>query len=282
MLTLTRGTDRRTRVEIKPVSPDELVTTAAIAPPPADAPAPAPAQTPAKDEQRIEPAAGAPARAEVGAASSASPATTVVAVRTDELEGDEVSGLPVPKVHSAASASGGSPFRQRLQAAVPADLNRVLAFYRRELWKRNWKEDAQHEAVQAGTAVLPFASPGGPAVLKLAAKDGGTAIDLIVRNEAEASKAGAVPKPGQARVVFSNETASGAGIFINRRFFWVPPNVGTPPAKKAAPFDLPPGSYSYALMIHRKTIFSDRITIGADETWRLAIEPGAVMRSQLY
>src|SRR5260221_13594720 len=66
-----------------------------------------------------------------------------------DLEADQDSGLPVPKQHTLSapgtwtSAGGQSPFRRELDASVPAELAAVLAFYRRELGKREWKEAAK-------------------------------------------------------------------------------------------------------------------------------------------
>ena len=86
--------------------------------------------------------------------------------QTQELEADESVGLPVPKEHTMSEGSQ-TPFRREVTASVPADLPSVLAFYRRELGKLNWKEDANAARVTTDHAVLSFSSSDGLAVLKL-------------------------------------------------------------------------------------------------------------------
>ena len=65
------------------------------------------------------------------------------------------------------SEGSQTPFRREVTASVPADLPSVLAFYRRELGKLNWKEDANAARVTTDHAVLSFSSSDGLAVLKL-------------------------------------------------------------------------------------------------------------------
>ena len=58
-------------------------------------------------------------------------------VAVADLEVDPDQALPVPKQHSMSSLGTGKlpgteiPFRRELEASIPADLNSVLAFYRR-------------------------------------------------------------------------------------------------------------------------------------------------------
>ena len=104
------------------------------------------------------------------------------------LEADEDSGLPVPKQHTLSTAGtttmpgGQSPFRRALNASVPAELGAVLAFYRSELAKRDWKETGQGAVVKPDRVVLAFSSPEGPAVLKLGRQGGETTVDLALKN----------------------------------------------------------------------------------------------------
>ena len=55
----------------------------------------------------------------------------------------------------------------------------VLAFYRRELAARNWKEEAQGAVVNPDEVVLNFTAPEGPAVLKLGHKYDLTIVSLV-------------------------------------------------------------------------------------------------------
>jgi hypothetical protein len=125
-----------------------------------------------------------------------------------ELEAEDAGGLPVPKEHSL-SGSEQSLFRHGANASVPAKLASVLAFYRRELGKRDWKEDASKAVIKDDTAELRFATADGPAVMKLARANGDTTVSLVVRDEDKAKKSGMMAKPGRTKLLI--------GIFSTKR-----------------------------------------------------------------
>jgi hypothetical protein len=81
-------------------------------------------------------------------------------VAPQDLEAEEMEGLPVPTLHTM-SEGDKTPFRRALTASVPADLAAVLGFYRRELGKRSWKEETQSALVTAERVALAFTSPMG-------------------------------------------------------------------------------------------------------------------------
>ena len=57
-------------------------------------------------------------------------------------KGEDIFGLPRPKLTKTAGGTGGQNAHE-VHATVPAEVDTVLAFYRRELTARNWKEEAQ-------------------------------------------------------------------------------------------------------------------------------------------
>jgi hypothetical protein len=171
------------------------------------------------------------------------------------LEADEDSGLPVPKRHtlSAQGASAGlggqTPFRRELDASVPAELAAVLAFYRGELAKREWKESAQGAVVKPDRVMLVFSSPDGPAVLKLGRQNGETKVELALKIPAAAAKAAMLPKPGQVKLMLGNVGDTEAAITINKQTIKVAPGVGGPQTPNGPSLELPPGKYKYALKV---------------------------------
>ena len=94
----------------------------------------------------------------------------------DDLVMEESGGLPLPKRHTMSEGTK-STFRRELKASVPLGLNDVLGFYRRELGKLNWKEEAAGAVVAADHVNLAYTSPDGPAILTLARKDGETTVE---------------------------------------------------------------------------------------------------------
>lgn len=217
---------------------------------------------------------------QMAAAASAKPAEA-------DLEADESSGLPVPKQHTLSAGGtitmpGGSPFRQELDASVPADLADVLAFYRRELGKRQWKEAATGAVVKADRAVLAFAAPEGPALLKLDRRNGETAVNLALKNPAEARKAGILPPPGLVKLLLGNMGDTEASITINAKTFKVAPGVGGPQTPNGPTLELPPGRYKAKLKIGGRPDRSIDLATAADDSWGLMVTPGGMMPIQMY
>jgi hypothetical protein len=197
-----------------------------------------------------------------------------------DLEAEDSGGLPVPKQHTL-SAGAQTPFRHEVTASVSADLTAVLAFYRRELGKLNWAEDKKTAVVTANRAVVAYTSPDGPAVLKLDRKNGETSVSLAVRNPDAAAKAGIMPKPGQAKLLFGNALPADAAVTINSKTVKVSGGIGTK-GPDGPSLDLAPGKYAYSIKMQSQTAQHDDVQIGADETWGLLIGPGGAMQMQMY
>jgi hypothetical protein len=86
-----------------------------------------------------------------------------------DLQADtEVFGLPRPKLIKTSGGTDGRP--RTAHAHVIADVGTVLAFYRRELAARNWKEETQGAVVTPDEVVLNYSPPEGSAVLKISRK----------------------------------------------------------------------------------------------------------------
>ena len=93
-------------------------------------------------------------------------------------KGEDTFGLLRPKLIKTAGGTGGQT-RHEVHATVPVEVAIVLAFYRRELTARNWKEEAQGAIVTPDNVVLNFTSPEGPAVLRLGHKYDLTTVSLV-------------------------------------------------------------------------------------------------------
>jgi hypothetical protein len=218
------------------------------------------------------------------AKSSGSASKTV----TEALEPDSESALPVPKLRSMTSIGTGkmpgsdAPFRRELEASIPAELSIVLAFYRTELGKRGWQE-TEGADVKPDQAQLAFASPDGPATLKLGRKNGETSVNLAQKYPAAAAKADVVPKPGQSKLMFGNIGKSEATVSINKQTIKVAAGAGGPQSPRPPMIDLPPGKYQYALKIAGGPARNNQIEIGAGDTWGVMIGPGGdVLPLQMY
>ncbi|SEO22155.1 hypothetical protein [Bradyrhizobium sp. OK095] len=205
------------------------------------------------------------------------------------LEADTESALPVPKQHSSTSLGTAKlpgievPFRRELEASVPAELSDVLAFYRSELTKLGWQEKPDGAVVAADRVQLAFASPQGPAVLKLGRTESETSINLVQKNPDAATKADIMPKPGQAKLLLGNMGNQEAVLTINKQTVKIAAGAGGPQSPKGPMLDLPPGRYQYSLRMAGRPARNDTITIAAGDAWGLMVGPtGEVLPLQMY
>lgn len=213
-------------------------------------------------------------------------ATAASAPANMELEADSDAPLPVPKQHTlsapgAWSHPGGSPFRRELDASVPANLAAVLAFYRRELAKRDWKE-VQGAVIRPESALLTFASPDGPAVLKLTRNNSETSVSLAQRNPDAAAKAGILPKRGQARLMLGNIGDVDAFVTIDGKTTKIAPGVGSPKTPNGPTVELAPGRYKVAVKVTGQADRSSMLSVAAGDSWGVMITPGGLLPLQLY
>lgn len=164
---------------------------------------------------------------------------------------------------------------------MPLDLTAVLGFYRRELGKLNWKEESKGAVAASDNAVIAFTSPEGPALLKLGRKNGETTVKLTVKNPDAANKAGIMPKPNQAKVLFGNINGADAAITFNNRTIKVAAGAGTK-GPDGPTLDIAAGKYKYSIKLPGKPVQNDEVEVGAGETWGLVIGPGGVLALQVY
>jgi len=197
----------------------------------------------------------------------------------DDLTVEDAGGFPVPKKHSM-SGSESSMFRTGMTASLPIDLETVLAFYRRELGQRGWKEN-DGAVVKPDQAALNFTAPDGPAILKLGRSNGETSVSLAVRKRAEAEKSGLLPKPGQARILFGNITPTATTVTINKQTVNVPAGAGSK-GPNGPTIEVTPGKYKFSFKSGAKPAQSDEMEIGTDEIWGLMIGPGGALTLQIY
>ena len=196
--------------------------------------------------------------------------------------------FPVPKKRTLSAPGAWSmkgstaTFRRDYNALVPSDIGSVLAFYRRELAKRDWKERAEGAVIRPDNVTLAFASPEGPASLALGRKGKETTISIVVKNPAEAAKAGLLPPAGRAKIVLGNIGDVEASVTINQKTIKLAPGTGGSKTPDGPMIDLKPGKYKYVLKRAGKPNQTDEIVVGADDAWGLMVGPGGVLPLQMY
>jgi hypothetical protein len=94
----------------------------------------------------------------------------------------ESGGLPQPeRIQSAGGTGGANAVRRELKILVTAEIPVVLAFYRRELGARNWKEEARGAVVTPDQVVLNFSSSDQTAILRLSNQYDLTIVNIVTQ-----------------------------------------------------------------------------------------------------
>lgn len=222
----------------------------------------------------------APATATAEPASSATPAQ---AAAGGALTAEDKDGLPVPADYTAYVGEQ-SMFRRGLTATSPSNLADVLKLYRAELTARTWAELPATVAPTDEQADLMFSSPDqGPLSLKLTRNaDGGTDISLMIRDQAAAEAAGALPPSGKVRVYFANPNEAEVTFSIEGQDLQVPVDKPGMTIADATHVDLAPGKYPYTLTQTGADPAKDEIQVGEGEIWVLVAGPSGALPIQAY
>jgi hypothetical protein len=180
-------------------------------------------------------------------------------------------GFPVPE-NRTSTHSGKTKFRTEREATVPAPLASVLAFYRRELPKRGVTETDM--IVQGDMTVLKLATPTGQGTLSLRPSGDETAVSFIERREAEAKKAGLLPKPGQAKLAFGSMAETPATVTIGTQTIKLTPGMGGGEKPDGPMPDLAPGTYAYSVAVPGSAPTKEEVVVAEGEAWVLVVGPG--------
>jgi hypothetical protein len=214
---------------------------------------------------------------EASTESTASPASE--GLKLAELTVEMKAGLPVP---GPASMSGSekSLFRFSVHASVPATVETVLEFYRREIGKLDWKEQLG-AIVSADHAEISYMSPEGPAVLKIERKNGEALSTLLVRKTTEAQKAGLLPHAGQSKLMFGNVLEKDIVLTIDKTKVKIAAGLG---AKKpdGPMLEIAPGKHKYSLRLPGQPDLTEEFEVAEGDIWGLVVGPGGVLPLQMY
>ena len=193
-----------------------------------------------------------------------------------QLTAEDKDGFPIPSDHSA-SGTESTLFRKSVDVSVSANVSSVVAFYRTELGKKGWKEQADKSVVKDDAADLVFDSPDGPVKLQIKRNADLTTATLSTRDQAAASKSPLYPKPGQVKVMLGNITDKAASVTIGSKHVKVPANAGGQ-EPNGPTVDLAPGKITVAI----KGAGTDSFEAGPDEIWMVMIGPGGILPVQAY
>ena len=209
------------------------------------------------DASEAELGVGPDAGKAVGAAAS----TALVAI--------EKNGLPLPG-GLGNNGSSATQFSKAVNFSAPNSVADIVAFYRAELAKKGWKEDAAK--VDEKAAELSFTAPEGPA--KLVVKRNGDMSDaeLTLTQKSKAAASPFAPKPGMVKLVFGNMSDKAADVSIAGKHVKLGPGQGSK-GPDGPTLEVKPGDFTATI----KGAKPETFTAGPDEIWMVGVGPGGLI-----
>lgn len=122
------------------------------------------------------------------------------ALPQDLHAGPDMDGLPRPdRIVNAGTTGNATSDHREAHATVTAEMPAVLAFYRRELAARNWREEAKGAIITPDEVSLNFTSPEETGTLKLGHKHDLTLVSFVMQVTPAAGRPDAREKAGRRR-----------------------------------------------------------------------------------
>ena len=199
----------------------------------------------------------------------------------DELEVAESAALPVPKPNTSVGSTK-SKFFYSAMATVQTSIDTIVAFYRRELPKRDITEDTSAARITASDATLKFTTKEGPAVLKVTHKDGYSNIELTVSQKSKAEASGLMPKAGYVKILFGNIEETPGEITIGGKTFNVKAGERAEDPNSSPSIEMKPGKHAFTVKSKGKPAQKDEHQFNAGEIWGILIGPGGGLPLPMY
>ena len=194
-------------------------------------------------------------------ADDAAPSTALIAT--------EKNGLPLPK-GLGNNGSSATQFSKSVNFSAPNSVAEIVAFYRAELSKKAWKEDAAK--VEDEAAELSFTAPEGPAKLTVTRNGDMSDAELTLTQKAKAAASPLAPKPGMVKLIFGNLTDKPAEVIIAGKHVKLAPQQGSQ-GPDGPSLEVKPGALEAAM----KGADNAPFTAGPDEIWMVGVGPGGLI-----
>ncbi len=202
----------------------------------------------------------AQASADAGKAPDAPAAPPLVAIDKD--------GLPIPD-GLGNMGSTRTAFSHAVNFSAPNSVAEIVAFYRAELGKKGWKEDAAK--VADTEAELSFTAPDGPAKLVVKRNSDMSDAELTVTEKAKAAASPLAPKPGMVKLVFGNMSDKAADVSIAGKHVKLAPGQGAK-GPDGPTLEVKPGNLTAEIKGAKEAF-----TAGPDEIWMVGVGPGGLI-----
>ena len=177
-------------------------------------------------------------------------------------------GLPIPD-GLGNNGSTRTMYSHAVNFSAPNSVAEIVDFYRSELAKRGWKEDAAK--VSDSAAELAFTAPEGPAKLTVTRNGDMSDAELTVDDKAGAAKSPLAPKAGMVKLVFGNMTDKAADVAIAGKHVKLAAMQGSA-GPDGPTLEVKPGKLTAEIKGGKESF-----TAGPDEIWMVGVGPGGLI-----
>ena len=196
-------------------------------------------------------------------------AKVVDASGSTALVATEKNGLPLPD-GLGNNGSSATQFSKAVNFSAPNSVADIVAFYRAELAKKGWKEDAAK--VDEKAAELSFTAPEGPAKLVVTRNGDMSDAELTLTQKSKAAASPLAPKPGMVKLVFGNMSDKPADVTIAGKHVKMKPGQGAK-GPDGPTLEVKPGKLSATMKGAQAADFE----AGPDEIWMVGVGPGGLI-----
>ena len=196
-------------------------------------------------------------------------APVVDASGSTALVATEKNGLPLPD-GLGNNGSSATQFSKSVNFSAPNSVAEIVAFYRAELGKKGWKEDAAK--VDEKAAELSFTAPEGPAKLTVKRNGDMSDAELTLTQKSKAAASPLAPKAGMVKLVFGNLSDKAADVSIAGKHVKLAAGQGAK-GPDGPTLEVKPGDFTAAM----KGADPQTFTAGPDEIWMIGVGPGGLI-----
>jgi hypothetical protein len=200
--------------------------------------------------------------------SASSDASVQPAEAAPPLVAMDKDGLPIPD-GLGNQGSTATLYSKAVNFSAPNSVADIVAFYRAELAKKGWKEDAAK--ISDMGADLSFTAPEGPAKLTVKRNGDMSDAELTLNEKTKAAASPLAPKPGKVKILFGNMSDKDIVISIGGKKVKVAAGAGSK-GPDGPSLELPPGALTASMKGAKEDFKAD-----ADTIWMVGIGPGGLI-----
>lgn len=199
-----------------------------------------------------------------------------------ELARDASQDLPLPDGCEGFSTQD-TKYRTVLTARIAAGLDKVVAFYDRELARDEWEENKKRARSDADLVHREFATQDARLTLVLRREGESTSIEVTKLDDKLAQEQGVKPAKGKGRLMLANGGENEVVFTVGKKEYKLAAHAGAQDPSQATKVDVEPGKTTITIQPKDGKSHVETVDIEAGTTWGvIAIPDGGVFSDRVY